>query len=314
MTPLDTTALASFATIVDEGGFEAAAQRLSITQSAISHRLRTLESAIGQPLLVRSRPLVLTETGKLLLRYARQLNALQIDLTRDLSSKDQSLDERISIAVNADSLATWIPRALDSVVQRGIRLEILVDDQDFTHEWLKQGQALGCVSTVPNALQGCIATRLGSMRYCAAMSPRLFEQLQSQSLVEKIPTDEESLPQGKLKRQALDSVPWLVFNRKDDMQGQWAAKALGLKRVRLLETFVPSTEASVRAMIMGWGIGVAPQLLLEPLIKKGQLIAVNPQIWIDVELYWHRWILSSTTLDLIGVALEKGTKALAPSS
>jgi LysR family transcriptional regulator, chromosome initiation inhibitor len=284
---LDPAALACLAAIVDEGSFEGAAQTLAITQSAVSHRLKALESAVGQPMLVRSRPLVLTQTGQLLLRYARQLNAMQVDLARDLSHNERVLDERIPIAVNADSLATWIPNALNQVVQRGIRLEILVDDQDFTHDWLKQGSVLGCVSTVAHALQGCSATPLGSMRYIAAAAPTISQAIQAKGF----------------SAQTLAEHPFVVFNRKDDMQRQWAAKALGLKRVRLLETFVPSTEASVRAMLLGWGIGVGPELLLAPLIAKGQLLALEPQTTIDIQLYWHRWSVSSTTLDWIGDAL-----------
>ncbi len=296
LTNLDPSALACLAAIVDEGSFEAAANRLNITQSAVSHRLKALESEVGQPLLVRSRPLVLTESGKLLLRYARQLNALQIDLARDLNRQDSALDERIPIAVNADSLATWIPRALDSVVKQGVRLEILVDDQDFTHDWLKQGLALGCVSSVPNALQGCSATHLGTMRYCAAAAPRLVEQMGDDRLSLKI----------------ANTVPFLVFNRKDDTQRQWVLRTLNLKRVKLLETYVPSTEASVRAMLMGWGIGVAPEVLLAPLIKAGKLIAINPESKVDIQLYWHRWMVSSSTLDWIGKALLHGAASMNP--
>ncbi len=284
---LDPAALACLAAIVDEGSFEGAAQTLAITQSAVSHRLKALESAVGQPMLVRSRPLVLTQTGKLLLRYARQLHAMQIDLSRDLSHNDRALDERIPIAVNADSLATWVPAALNPVVQGGIRLEILVDDQDFTHDWLKQGSVLGCISTVAHALQGCSATSLGSMRYVAAAAPKLARAIKAEGFSAKTLTEH----------------PFLVFNRKDDMQRQWAAKALGLKRVRLLETFVPSTEASVRAMLLGWGIGVAPQMLIAPLIAKGQLEAIEPQVSIEIQLYWHRWSISSATLEWIGDAL-----------
>lgn len=284
---LDPAALACLAAIVDEGSFEGAAQALAITQSAVSHRLKALESAVGQPMLVRSRPLVLTQTGKLLLRYARQISAMQVDLAHDLSHNERVLDQRIPIAVNADSLATWIPRALNLVVQRGIRLEILVDDQDFTHDWLKQGSVLGCVSTVAHALQGCSATPLGAMRYVAAASPKVAKIINAKGF----------------SAQTLAEHPFVVFNRKDDMQRQWAAKALGLKRVRLLETFVPSTEASVRAMLLGWGIGVAPELLIAPLIAKGQLVAIEPSTAIDIQLYWHRWSVSSATLDWIGDAL-----------
>ena len=54
MSTFDPDALECLAAIVDEGGFERAARRLSITQSAVSQRLRALETGLGRLLVVRS--------------------------------------------------------------------------------------------------------------------------------------------------------------------------------------------------------------------------------------------------------------------
>ena len=120
MSDLDPAALDCLAALADEQGFERAAQRLSITQSAVSQRLRTLEAQVGQPLVVRSRPLRLTEAGKVLLRFARQLQALRVDVARELGER-VAPQSRLAIAVNADSLATWVLPALDGLVQQGLR-------------------------------------------------------------------------------------------------------------------------------------------------------------------------------------------------
>jgi LysR family transcriptional regulator, chromosome initiation inhibitor len=287
---IDPEGLACLAAIVDTGSFEGAALRLAVTQSAISQRLKQLENLAGHPLVVRSRPLTLTQTGKLLLRYARQLEALQLDLSRELTSVDALFDERIPIAVNADSLATWVLPALDPVVQRGIRLELTVDDQNFTHEWLKQGAVLGCVTTNAKALQGCSATPLGTMRYVAAAAPAFLSRY---------------FP-GGVHQSQLTKVPFVVFNRKDDMQRQWALKAMQLKRLQLIENFVPSSEAYVQAIQAGWGIGVAPQTMLAPLFADQRLVPVLPHVSLDINLYWHRWMSQSNTLELIGSALKTG--------
>ena len=58
MSTFDPDALECLAAIVEEGGFERAAQRLNITQSAVSQRLRTLETLSGTVLITRSRPVV----------------------------------------------------------------------------------------------------------------------------------------------------------------------------------------------------------------------------------------------------------------
>lgn len=305
MKDLDSAGLDCLAALADERSFERAAQRLSITQSAISQRLRSLEAQVGQLLVVRSRPLRLTEPGKVLLRFARQLQALRTDVARELGAQ-VAPNERIAIAINADSLATWVLPALDPVVQAGLRegygLELVVDDQDFTHDWLRQGEVLGCVSTVSQALRGCLVQPLGVMRYVAVASPEFLRR---------------QLPEG-LNEANFASTPFLVFNRKDDSQVQWVSKAFQVQAPRLQERYVPSSEAYVQAVRMGWGVGVAPELQVRPLLQSGALVVLRPELSVDVTLYWHQWKLMSdlvaaparvALLDQIGRALALGARA-----
>ena len=312
MKDLDSAGLDCLAALADEGAFERAAKALSITQSAVSQRLRSLEAQVGELLVVRSRPLRLTEPGKVLLRYARQLQALRLDAARELGS-GAARGERIAIAVNADSLATWVLPALDPVVQLGLSqgfgLELVVDDQDFTHDRLRQGEVLGCVSTVSQALRGCRVQPLGVMRYVAVASPAFMAA---------------QLPDG-LNAANFASTPFVVFNRKDDAQVQWVSKAFGLRAPRLVERYVPSSEAYARAVQAGWGVGVASELLVRSQIATGELVALRAELSVDVTLYWHQWKLVSETLsaphgaqrgtllDLIGQALSRGAAdALTP--
>ena len=310
MNVFDPAALDCLAALAGTGSFERAAEQLSVTQSAVSQRLRVLETGLGRLLVVRSRPLRLTESGKVLLRYARQMQALRADATRELGTT-QTRHERLPIAVNADSLATWVLPALDELVRQGQRegfgLDLVVDDQDFTHDWLREGEVLGCVSTVAEPLRGCTVLPLGCMRYIAVASP-VFAARQ--------------LPKG-LTRGNFTTVPWLVFNRKDDMHCAWASAAFGVRRPRLNERFVPSTEAHARAAMMGWGVGVMPEQMAAPALAQGGLMRVHPDIMVDVLLHWHQWKLRATdgdqpvsgagTLDRIGQALAAGAqRALRP--
>lgn len=317
MNAFDPAALECLAALADAGSFERAAQQLAITQSAVSQRLRALETSLGRLLVVRSRPLRLTEPGKLLLRYARQMQAMRADIAREMGAT-LGHDERLPIAVNADSLATWVLPALDAVVhaglQQGFGLELIVDDQDFTHESLRQGTVLGCVSTVAEALRGCSVTPLGCMRYVAVASPGFIAQ---------------ALPQG-LHRGNFARVPWLVFNRKDDNHAVWVGQAFGVNGPRLVERHVPSTEAHVRAALMGWGIGVMPEQMAAPWLARGELQALHAEVFVDVLLHWHQWKLQAATatggeakattaamdtplragaLDRIGRALAEGARA-----
>lgn len=298
MNALDPAGLDCLAALAEAGSFERAAQLLSITQSAVSQRLRSLEASAGHLLVVRARPLRLTEPGKVLLRYARQMQALRADAARELGTT-LARDERLPIAVNADSLATWVLPALDPLVRAGQRdgygLELIVDDQDFTHDWLRQGEVLGCVSTVSQALRGCSCQALGHMRYVAVASPAFIER---------------AMPDG-LTPLNFPQLPFIVFNRKDDMQAQWVANAFGVRAPRLKERFVPSSEAGARAAVMGWGVAVVPELLVRADIASAALVQLKPDITIDVALYWHQWKLSMDEPKLAPPAA--GSRAVTPA-
>ncbi|GFZ89451.1 LysR family transcriptional regulator [Dyella caseinilytica] len=70
----DPSLLRAFIAVKETGGFTHAAQRLHLTQSAVSHQIRRLEEQIGRPLLHRTtRSVALTEDGEDFLRYAKQI-------------------------------------------------------------------------------------------------------------------------------------------------------------------------------------------------------------------------------------------------
>src|SRR3989344_5424196 len=80
MSTLESQALECLAVILEEGGFERAARRLNITQSAVSQRLCSLEAQVGAVLIVRSRPPKATEVGQLLVKHAKQRRLLHAEL------------------------------------------------------------------------------------------------------------------------------------------------------------------------------------------------------------------------------------------
>lgn len=293
MSTYDPAALECLAAIVEEGGFERAAQRLNVTQSAVSQRLRALEAQVGSVLIVRSRPLRPTSAGQLLLKHTKQLRLLRADLERDLQELAPSApgsgreDERISIAINADSIATWALDAVHDLVRQRLPLEIIADDQDFTQEWLRSGQVLGCVTTLKQAMRGCRMVPLGAMHYVAVASSSFAQK---------------HLPNG-LTAHNFREVPFLSFNRKDDMAAEFVARTFGLKRVALNHLFVPSTEGQLHAVKAGWAVGVLPELLVRPALVAGDIVDVSPGHTLPIQLYWHCWNLESEVLEALTQAL-----------
>lgn len=298
MSTFDPDALECLAAIVEEGGFERAAQRLSITQSAVSQRLRALEAQVGTVLIVRSRPLKATSAGQLLLKHTKQMRLLRADLERDLrelapsSAGGAREEERVSIAINADSIATWALPALNELAHQGLPMEVITDDQDFTHGWLREGQVLGCVTTLKQALRGCKVLPLGAMKYVAVAQPAYVQA---------------RCPKGLTPHNFRD-LPFVAFNRKDDMQSEFVSKAFGLKRVTLNQLFVPSSEGQVRAVLAGWGVSVVPELLARGLLEQGHLVNVAPTHALPIQLYWHCWNLESDVLDALTGALTRAAQ------
>ena len=297
MRTFDPDALECLASIVEEGGFERAAVRLSVTQSAVSQRLRALEAQIGTVLLVRSRPVKPTAAGRLLIKHAMQMRLLRADLETDLqdltpATKGSREEDRISIAVNADSIATWVLPAVGPLVSEGLPLEIITDDQDFTHDWLREGQVLGCVTTLKQALRGCKVLPLGDMHYVAVASAEYAR---------------EHCPQGLTSHNFRD-IAFVAFNRKDDLQADFVSRACGLRRVTLSQRFVPSSEGQVRAVLAGWGASVVPEMLVRELVHSGTLVNLAPLVTLPVSLYWHCWNLDSDVIDRMTRALEAAAK------
>jgi LysR family transcriptional regulator (chromosome initiation inhibitor) len=294
LSTFDFNALECLAALVEEGGFDRAAQRLSITQSAVSQRLRSLETQVGTILIVRSRPLKPTSAGQLVLKHAKMMRLLRADLEQDLqdiapnAAQGGKEEERLSIAINADSIATWALPALNTLALGGRPIEIITDDQEFTHEWLREGQVLGCVTSVDETLRGCKVSALGSMAYVVVAQADFAQQ---------------HCPEG-LQAHNFHRLPFVAFNRKDALQHGFMTQSFGLKQVKLKQLFVPSCEGQVRAVEAGWGVSVLPEMRVRALLESGDLINLAPQHRLDVQLYWHCWNLNSSLLNALSSALH----------
>ncbi len=293
MNTFDPYALECLAAVVKEGSFERAAVFLSITQSAVSQRLRTLEEQVGAVLVVRSRPIATTSAGSLLLKHAMHMRLIGAEVHHGLKNLAGSMENKgneqglLSIAINADSIATWALPALDHLAYQGPTLEIITDHLDCTHDWVRQGRALGCVSTFNQVIPGCQMVALGAMQYVAVAHP-LFAA--------------RHCPHG-LTPHNFRGLPFVAIDRKDDLQRQFVSHVFGLKLARIRQLFVPSLEGQVRAVGAQWGISVVPELYVRSQLRDGQLVNLAPGEALPVSLFWHSWSLESSMLKALTIAL-----------
>ena len=99
------------------------------------------------------------------------------------------------------------------------------------------------------------------------------------------------------------ALPFIAFNRKDDLQSEFIGRVFGLKHVSLNQLYVPSSEGQVRAVLAGWGVSVLPELKVREHLDSGRLVDIAPGKALPVALYWHCWNLDSVVLDALTSAL-----------
>ena len=176
---LDYASLSALASVVREGSFERAARALHVTPSAISQRIRLLEERVGCALVVRGQPCRATETGRRLCQHVDRVRLLEHELHGEVPSLEQEGVARVTlpIAVNADSLATWFAPAVAAFAAgEPVLLDVAVDDQDHTAEWLRSGAVQAAVTANARPATGCNSQPLGAMRYRAVATPAFVER------------------------------------------------------------------------------------------------------------------------------------------
>lgn len=114
---LESRHLQTVAAIADTGSLTAAARRLHLTLSAVSHQLRELESLFGVPLFDRkARPIKTTEAGERLLQCARSALPLLAQAEAEvLALAGRKATERLFLALECHSCIEWLLPALDEL-------------------------------------------------------------------------------------------------------------------------------------------------------------------------------------------------------
>lgn len=263
--PIDSAQLATLNAILRLGSFDAAAQALNVSSPAISQRLKALEERVGSTLVHRAHPCTATPLGARLAKHAEDIALLEAQALGEITT---AATARLTLAVPADSLATWLIPAFADAPE--LLFEVRVDDQDTADDWLKRGAVSAAVTGHDRAVPGCNLHALGAMRYIATASPDYVQRY---------------LPEGPTSA-ALSAAPMLTFNAKDKLQTTWMKQTTG-KVLHPPSHQMPSTHAFVDAALSGLAWGMNPQSLVAEHLKTGHLVALDRNSPMDVPLYWQ---------------------------
>ena len=277
---LDARQLEALAAVVEHGGFGAAAQALSITLAAVSLRIKALEESLGQRLLVRGKQVRATPAGQALLAHIKQVRMMEADVLGGLQGTSSQSGARkavrwqsLSVAINADSVDSWfLPGVAAMLLRHHVLLDIMIDDQDHTHDALKSGDVMGCVTTLAEPMRGCVAEPLGLMRYRCVAAPAVLKRCRTGA--------------GAVSVHKLLTQPAVIFNRKDALQDTFLAQHFGLQQPHYPRHFAPAVGAFETAIELGLGWGMVPE---QHLAQRPTLQELLPGATVDVALYWQHW-------------------------
>ncbi len=114
--------------VSESGGQTRAAHKLNLTQSALSHQLRDLESRVGAPLFIRaSRRMVLTAVGERILASARrvlhEVETLERDLITEATAGGAGV---VRLATECYTCYHWLPGVVTAFRQEWPRVDVRI--------------------------------------------------------------------------------------------------------------------------------------------------------------------------------------------
>jgi len=217
------------------------------------------------------------------------------ELNQDLETKSFKPRDKLRIALNVDSLDTWFMEAISPIVEKyKLLIELRVDDQEATHEFLKNGEVIGCISSSSATLQGCHCVPLGSMNYYACCSKDFKKQYFSKTLS---------------KEQFLHA-PAVEFNFKDHLNELYLKQFWDIKESEYPFHQVPSSNGYMDFVINGMGWGMISDINTKAWMRANNLVRLTPEQYITVPLYWHVWSFKSDMVRNISHQIVTSAKRL----
>lgn len=290
---LDSRCLEALAAVIRLGSFERAAADLNLTQSAVSQRIKKLESQFGEPLLVRSKPVVATAAGDRVFQYVLNARLMERDLRVDNDDRRDAPFERVRLALNADSLATWFAAVPSLLFHRhNLLCDLSIDDETRTLDILKSGHVLASIGTRSEAIQGLTAYRLGALTYFPVANPEFIARF---------------FPDG-VNAAALKRAPAVIFGRHDELHHLYLERYFRLGPGDFPFHVVPSSEGFVVAARQGIAYALCAEPQVRHLLASGELVRLCPQS-ISRRLTLHRRqrgpdVLDAVVAEIRGVARE----------
>jgi DNA-binding transcriptional LysR family regulator len=256
----ETRHLVAFTTVLEAGGFTRAAEALNLTQSALSHQIKTLEELLGVEVFARiGKRTILTQAGEILLKHATVV-------LRELTEARQSLLElrdpgrgRLRISAAGHSCYILLPRILREFKAAFPRVEVSVA-ADYTGEavhHLLEGLLDIAILVVPPPVRGLT-----------------FEPLAEDELLVIAPADHPWAKRRRVRWGELASQMLITYNKSSHTY-QMLLDRLAKEEAGTPRTMeVREAEAITEMVKVGLGIAVQPPWVVRADLQAGRLVAL----------------------------------------
>ena len=172
---METQLLEAFVAVVEAQSFSEAAERIHLTQPAVSKRIAVLEEQLGCRLFDRiGRQINLTEAGAALLPRARNLLQALVDARQHIRDLSGSVSGQLRLAISHHIGLHRLPPVLKAFAARHASVALAIDfmDSEVAYEAIRQGRfELAVVTLAPDEHPKIIATPIWRDPLCLVAAP-----------------------------------------------------------------------------------------------------------------------------------------------
>lgn len=241
--------LVTFRTIIEEGGFKRAADKLGYAQSSITAHMKELESGLGYPLFDRlGRNITLTQVGRRFLPYAEEIIRLYSE-SKDVIKEADEPSGQLIIGASESVMVHWLPDIIMDFMETYPKVELILKSIDYDH----------------------LTTQLKKGDIDIAILVETVNWNEEELSIQKVRNEKLSLIQSA-KNQNNDKFDMMVF---PEYSCSWRTIFEDyLKRER--KTFfskveLSSLEAIKKYVLCGLGTSMLPYFTIEKEITNGEL-------------------------------------------
>jgi len=249
------------------------AEKLFLTQSAVSSRIAALEEELGAPLIDRrDRVFRLTNAGNRFLNYAERFLALQHDLKRELGAPEQ-LPLSLRVGGIETVLHTWLIPLLEWLKEKNpqIEFELNVEMTHVLNEQVRRGGLDLIFSAAPAIGQGLVNEPLPAMEM-VFVGPAAMAGAAPLSIAEILASELLTFQRGSQPHVALlDAL---------------SATGIADKRVHTIS----SISALVKLVESGFGLATLPRAAAEELTRRHGIVLLQSALELTpLPLYASYW-------------------------